>query len=148
MPESTSANTNEEVRKVSLCSQIHAGNPSAVKLPKFLYKDPGPSPHSIAPIFTITASATPLAIPTQSPEPTFPNSHAFPIVFRSESHDPIPTTPQPPIPTMKLSLASILALLALTVSASPLAQEDDLQPGFSPAAPETVNSLCTKETGR
>lgn len=140
MPESTSANTNEEVRKVSLCSQIHAGNPSAVKLPKFLYKDPGPSPHSIAPIFTITASATPLAIPTQSPEPTFPNSHAFPIVFRSESHDPIPT--------MKLSLASILALLALTVSASPLAQEDDLQPGFSPAAPETVNSLCTKETGR
>ena len=48
---------------------------------------------------------------------------------------------------MKLSLASILAIIALYVTAIPL--ED-----FSPALlqprlfPETGNGLCTKETGK
>lgn len=93
--------------------------------------------------------ATPLSFPNKRiryfQEPLFLTTFQT-----SQNRDPTPNPQyhQPHISTMKLSLASILAIIALSVSASPLAQKEDMNPGVSPATNPVINSLCTKATGK
>ena len=82
----------------------------------------------------------PTLIPNQKPTPS---NHSFPITSNQ-------SRPKTLISTMQLSLTCILAVI-LSVSASPLAQQEDtspaLLPRLSPAGGPAPNSLCTKETG-